>query len=147
MLRNEFDESMRRVLAFSKPVTTQAEIDQFVQYLTALYEAVANWTHVEFELVTLALVQRKKLNFRPDAQKFFELRRQLQDERRGEAPPEPPCRECAGTRMVSREFKRKSTQETVAAMVPCPVCRRVQHDGQAINEDLEPIVVEERRQT
>jgi hypothetical protein len=138
VLKNDFAESMTRVLAFSKPPETPAQTTALEAYLGALYASVLGWSAVEFERVCEELVKRTNCMTRPDPKRFYEVRKALQDEGRRQKE-QHKCTSCGGTRLVIRRFKYVPTGHEVTAAVPCPKCQREQHDAYKIDDRLEMV--------
>lgn len=135
MLKNDFMESMKRVLAFSKPPETEVQAKALEAYLDALFSLVLAWNSIEFNRVCEQLVTRVNCMTRPDPKKFYEIRRTLQEESKrtfGRAT----CETCGGTRMVMRTYKFKGTEDTIEAAKPCPTCQRERHDAHQVNDRL-----------
>lgn len=122
MNRQQFDESMRRVLAFTQAPKTPAEVQHLQSYMNGLYEAISDMDGFLFDQVTVELCRNMSRGQRPMPGQFRAIYYRLKDEHRSKQP-ERVCPSCKNTTWIEVTLMETATGKEDVFAKPCPECQ------------------------
>lgn len=118
----QFNESMKRVLAFTQAPKNQSEAQHLQNYMNGLYEAVGDMDGFLFERVTVELCKNMSRGQRPMPGQFRAIYYRLKDEQRAKSP-ERICPSCKNTVWVMSVMMETATGKEAIFAEPCPECQ------------------------
>jgi len=120
--REQFDGSMKRVLAFTQVPKTPAEVEHLQRYMNSLYEAIGNMDGFLFEKVTVELCKNMGRGQRPMPGQFWAVYSRLKAEDMASKPTEvcPSCKNTVWTPVWMMETK---TGQEALFVEPCQSCQ------------------------
>jgi len=118
----QFNESMKRVLAFTLAPKTPADTENLNRYMKATYEAIGTMDAYLFEKVTIEICRNMGRGQRPMPGQFWAVYSRLKAEQKASQPAEvcPSCRNTVWTMVWMME--QKTGLEALFAE-PCPGCQ------------------------
>lgn len=123
MNRAQFDESMKRVLAFTNAPRTPAEIEHLQGYLNGSYEAISYMEPYLFDQVTIEICKNMSRGQRPMPGQFRAVYFRLKDEQKAKQP-ERICPTCKNTLWIEGTMLETKTGLEDLFAKPCPECQQ-----------------------
>jgi hypothetical protein len=120
--KNDFDQSMQKILAFYSKPKDREDADHLGDYLAALYESVKWMNPSDLEEVTKKLVQEVSPVKKPMPGQFIAVYHKLR-ESRGERFQKRECASCGSTSMVMVSLMSMKSGEVKPFAAPCPTCQ------------------------
>jgi hypothetical protein len=119
---DQFNESMKRVLAFTLAPKTPTDTENLNRYMRATYEAIGTMDAYLFEKVTVEICKNMGRGQRPMPGQFWAVYSRLRAEQKASQPAEvcPSCRNTVWTMVLMMESK---TGIEALFAEPCPGCQ------------------------
>jgi len=119
---DQFNESMKRVLAFTLAPKTPADTENLNRYMKATYEAIGTMDAYLFEKVTVEICRNMGRGQRPMPGQFWAVYSRLKAEERSSKPPEV-CPSCKNTVWTFVRMMETKTGTEALFVEPCPSCQ------------------------